>query len=746
MSYDLHGVWDQTNPIGSIAQAHTNLTEIKLAAELLWRVEVKPSQVAIGFGFYGRAFTLQDPSCTDPGCPFSAGADPGICTRTSGYLAYYEIQDILSKEKNTKSLLNNGDIKIAHDKTAAVKYFTWNNDQWISYDDADTFKQKIDWANSIGFSGSLIWASDLDDYSFTAHKAITGKTNIESALTIKDSQEQLNPDPDTVSSDLNGSLAKDCYKFPDIVALDNPQVSTCRSGYTTVGYDRATSAGKDGEWGRPWCCPKNSGLKNCQWRGSGGDCNGQCHPGEIHLDGSSWGGKPGESGTGKCSRGGKALCCQMEQFEAFTDGCYWTDGANKPCNDLDMKLAYAWDKRGRKKSLCCKPNLDEFTTFTCETTEDPCGDDDSDDCRESYDDYEASNSATKRSHEAVQIKSMRSDDVSMRIEGRGFIRSFSLTLRQGAFWSKKLSLKIRDYAGGVGLFTGLGSESLPQTVHGAWSMAQDLCTTTTVKLTALSDIAKTGNHADHLQEAQMIPRLLKTAVTGILPSGATLKAAKLDPVKVYAAWNKEYDVSLPLIGPDLTGTINNWARPLTPNDRIFEVIGSYAYRKGMALLEGEMNRIKGNIFRNYRPIGKETMNTLLTTVKEGNALEAQAAAQEIARKLQKVIGVFNYMNDNVLRTYLDLARKDLKKEIGYVNNYVPGFKGISDIWEEFEPDYYAHAAKFAIKFLNTAATEIIGTFPNGAPANNLAASMLIHTVTQILKHSSQIKFDARDVE
>lgn len=67
-------------------------------------------------------------------------------------LAYYEIQQILS---------NNSDIKVIHDKEAAVKYFTWDTNQWISYDDEDTFKQKIDWANSIGFSGSLIWASDL---------------------------------------------------------------------------------------------------------------------------------------------------------------------------------------------------------------------------------------------------------------------------------------------------------------------------------------------------------------------------------------------------------------------------------------------------------------------------------------------------------------------------------------------------------------------------------------------------------
>jgi chitinase len=42
MSYDLHGTWDSSNPIGNQVLGHTNLIEIKLAAELLWRVGVKP--------------------------------------------------------------------------------------------------------------------------------------------------------------------------------------------------------------------------------------------------------------------------------------------------------------------------------------------------------------------------------------------------------------------------------------------------------------------------------------------------------------------------------------------------------------------------------------------------------------------------------------------------------------------------------------------------------------------------------
>lgn len=74
-------------------------------------------------------------------------------------LSYYEIQQILS---------DNTDIEVIHDKAAAVKYFTWGENQWISYDDKDTFKQKVDWANDIGFGGSLIWASDLGAYIFFA--------------------------------------------------------------------------------------------------------------------------------------------------------------------------------------------------------------------------------------------------------------------------------------------------------------------------------------------------------------------------------------------------------------------------------------------------------------------------------------------------------------------------------------------------------------------------------------------------
>lgn len=68
--------------------AHTNLTEIQLALDLLWRNDIDPSKVVLGIGFYGRSFTMEDSSCNIPGCAWSSGGNPGTCTDTEGILSY----------------------------------------------------------------------------------------------------------------------------------------------------------------------------------------------------------------------------------------------------------------------------------------------------------------------------------------------------------------------------------------------------------------------------------------------------------------------------------------------------------------------------------------------------------------------------------------------------------------------------------------------------------------------------------
>lgn len=162
MAYDLHGIWDANNPIGSTVLAHTNLTEINLALNLFWRNGVKAEKLVLGIGFYGRSFQLADPSCSKPGCLFKGGAAKGPCTDNSGTLSYAEIVDIIDKNKLTPY----------YDKENAVKWITWGGDQWVSYDDFDTIQQKVEFANSIGLGGLLIWAVDLDTPDLDALSAV----------------------------------------------------------------------------------------------------------------------------------------------------------------------------------------------------------------------------------------------------------------------------------------------------------------------------------------------------------------------------------------------------------------------------------------------------------------------------------------------------------------------------------------------------------------------------------------------
>ncbi|EAW15054.1 glycoside hydrolase family 18 protein [Aspergillus clavatus NRRL 1] len=300
MSYDLHGAWDATNPIGSIVQAHTNLTEIKLATDLFWRVNIPPSKLVMGFGFYGRSFTLSDPACTDPGCPFSGASKPGPCSDTGGILAYYEI--IAALDGSTSSS-KRATISPTHDQAAAVNYFTFDKNQWVSYDDATTFKQKVDWADSVGLGGGMIWASDLDTDKYTAHGALTGKT-IQSNPSLQAVNKALS-NPVAVVEDLAGSNGQKCFVYSGkcINLNDNKAMSdACGSGNTVVGWDDAGCGKKNCHCGKPVCCPTNSAPKSCIWRGddngggAGSDCSAQCRPGEINIKGirSSWGGRVSE--------------------------------------------------------------------------------------------------------------------------------------------------------------------------------------------------------------------------------------------------------------------------------------------------------------------------------------------------------------------------------------------------------------------------------------------------------------------
>lgn len=78
--------------------AHTNMTEIKSALDLMWRSGVDASDIVLGIGFYGRSYTMSDTTCYQPGCPFIGAGNAGSCTATPGVLSFSGKRSLLQTD------------------------------------------------------------------------------------------------------------------------------------------------------------------------------------------------------------------------------------------------------------------------------------------------------------------------------------------------------------------------------------------------------------------------------------------------------------------------------------------------------------------------------------------------------------------------------------------------------------------------------------------------------------------------
>ncbi|KZF20249.1 glycoside hydrolase family 18 protein [Xylona heveae TC161] len=311
MTYDLHGTWDSTDPyIGAVVNAHTNLTEITQTFDLLWRNSIDPSKVVMGMGFYGRSFTLSDPSCNTAGCPFSSGGNPGPCSASAGTLMYSEIEDIVSAGAT-----------VTEDKDAGVAIVTWGGNQWVSYDNADTLKQKMDYANGKCLGGVMIWAASTDDASGTAIKALTGaagrNTFTEAAL--------FNWPKKPIGQCVWG----DC----DAGCPTGFQPATGTGGKVS-GYAGIFNGCKKGS-SRYYCCPTGSAPK-CEWKGTAPFCGatsgGRCSDNEVEVTTST-------SATGHtCWTGHKSLCCSHTDSDNTLGQCSW-EGSAPFCTTAGVLLS-----------------------------------------------------------------------------------------------------------------------------------------------------------------------------------------------------------------------------------------------------------------------------------------------------------------------------------------------------------------------------------------------------------------------
>ncbi|KAF2855740.1 glycoside hydrolase family 18 protein, partial [Plenodomus tracheiphilus IPT5] len=298
MLYDLHGAWDLTNKwTGPFINAHTNLTEINGALDLLWRNDISPEKVVYGMAFYGRSFTLNSPSCSQPKCTFASGGNAGECSNTVGVLLNPEIQDIISKN-NLKPKLY---------EKEAVKTINWGT-QWVSFDDEETWKIKGDSMKKQCVNNVMVWAVSHDDKNGTNARAMLKGLGKKVADTPKiEAQPATQEPPKAIPLCRWTNCGENCPSGFKNVMRDG-------TSQTMVDDNKCLGVGSPHQF----CCPADVPMPTCTWRGhrNSGICKGGCSEGEVQV---------GTIETA-CNFGYQTACC-TESGSTYAYGqCKWVGG------------------------------------------------------------------------------------------------------------------------------------------------------------------------------------------------------------------------------------------------------------------------------------------------------------------------------------------------------------------------------------------------------------------------------------
>ncbi|XP_017139015.1 probable chitinase 10 [Drosophila miranda] len=158
MAYDFHGKWEKETGHNAPLYAPSSDSEwrkqlsVDNAASLWVKLGAPKEKLVIGMPTYGRSFTLANTDKHGPNAPASAGGREGVYTKESGFLAYYEICEMLL----------NGAVYV-WDEEMKVPYLV-DGDQWVGFDDERAIRNKMQWIKSNGFGGAMVWTIDMDDF------------------------------------------------------------------------------------------------------------------------------------------------------------------------------------------------------------------------------------------------------------------------------------------------------------------------------------------------------------------------------------------------------------------------------------------------------------------------------------------------------------------------------------------------------------------------------------------------------
>ena len=157
MAYNVQGSWEHVTSCSSPLVSVNPATKDSVSEAVNYftdNFQLNALKFNLGISFFGVSYKLQDAQKTGMTSPITS--DPGLkgsCSRQDGYLAYFEIEQLIKDNNVTPNT----------DNTAVCNYFVVNGTNWIAYDDTTTFSKKMDYLNQKGLGGTSIWGMDSDD-------------------------------------------------------------------------------------------------------------------------------------------------------------------------------------------------------------------------------------------------------------------------------------------------------------------------------------------------------------------------------------------------------------------------------------------------------------------------------------------------------------------------------------------------------------------------------------------------------
>ncbi|XP_022905137.2 probable chitinase 10 [Onthophagus taurus] len=161
MAYDFHGKWERETGHNAPLYAPSSDSEwrkqlsVDHAANLWVKLGAPKEKLIIGMPTYGRTFTLSNSKKFGVNSPASGGGKEGTYTKESGFLAYYEVCEMLL---NGATYVWDEEMKVPY----AVQ-----GDQWVGFDDEKAIRLKMKWIKDNGFGGAMVWSLDQDDFTGT---------------------------------------------------------------------------------------------------------------------------------------------------------------------------------------------------------------------------------------------------------------------------------------------------------------------------------------------------------------------------------------------------------------------------------------------------------------------------------------------------------------------------------------------------------------------------------------------------